>query len=117
MPVHEDEHSGEGVRRVVEHGTRDHLGGAGAQTRRNTDLAHARVKQITSSVQNLILNRTVIISRSFRSAHAYSRRLTKRSRVPPIGILATVAALLTKGFAISKNVATTPHNPKALRTE
>ncbi len=46
MPVHEDEHTREGIRRASAHGTGNHFARAGAQTRRSANSAHARTKHV-----------------------------------------------------------------------
>src|SRR6266550_4955833 len=46
MPVHEDEHARESVRRASEHGTRDHFARTGAQARGGANSAHARAEQV-----------------------------------------------------------------------
>ena len=46
MPFHENEYDRESVRCALEHVAGNHFAGAGAQTRGDTDSAHARAEQI-----------------------------------------------------------------------
>ena len=46
MPVHEDEHSRESVRRSFEHETGDHFARTPAQTRGDANPANARAEQV-----------------------------------------------------------------------
>src|SRR6266576_130715 len=46
MPVHEDEHPRESIRRAFEHGTRDHFARTGAQTRRGAHSAHVGTEPV-----------------------------------------------------------------------
>ena len=46
MPVHENEHARESLRRAPQHGAGDHLTGIDSQTRRVADSPDARTEQV-----------------------------------------------------------------------
>src|SRR6266480_2910558 len=72
MPVHEDEHTRESVRRAPEHGTGDHVVRAIAQESRGANPAYARTKQITATFQRPTAVSSFRALR-LRSGHAPSR--------------------------------------------
>ena len=48
VPVHENEHAGEGVQCIAAHGAGNPVAGSGAPTSRSADFAHAGTEQVTS---------------------------------------------------------------------
>ena len=64
VPLHENEHAGEGARCAAEHGAGNHSAGTAAQTSRSADPPHARAKQVkvTATLEASILSVTFHLS-------------------------------------------------------
>src|SRR6266851_3567794 len=80
MPVHENEHAGESLRRAAQHGTGDHITGTDPQTRRVADSANARTEPVGrggSPEPPAGANPARIVARAVRPAASFASGASK----------------------------------------